>query len=260
MSNIKIFDNTQFGAIRVYEVNGKPMFCLKDICKALSLRTDGVLPRLDKDGYNQIGVIDSLGRTQQAYFISEKNLYRVILRSDKEEAIKFQDWICDEVLPSIRKTGAYQLNSMTDTKDMELRGKELRFKEAELYWKMSESGKFLPKYSEILEIHAANTLLGSNTIPLPASVKQVRRLTATEVGKRVSDELGWNKPVSSNMIGRITKEYNMQTAEYGELIENIAPNGRQIPSFEYYEDKMKEIKLAVYAYKQSHPKCALRNL
>lgn len=54
------------------------MFCLTDVCKVLGLRVDGVLPRLKEDGYNRIGVIDRLGREQQAIFVNEQNLYKVI--------------------------------------------------------------------------------------------------------------------------------------------------------------------------------------
>jgi len=104
---IEVFKNEQFGEIRVTGTNDNPMFCLPDLCRVLNLRTDGVLPRLKEDGYNQIGVTDSLGRNQMTYFVNEQNMYRVIMRSDKQEAECFQDWVCGEILPSIRKYGIY---------------------------------------------------------------------------------------------------------------------------------------------------------
>lgn len=114
-SEIKIFENKKFGNVRItMSEDGKPLFCLVDVCKILDLRVDGVLPRLKESGYNQIGVIDSLGRNQKAYFINEKNLYRVIMRSDKDEALEFQDWVCDEVLPSIREHGIYATDNVID--------------------------------------------------------------------------------------------------------------------------------------------------
>lgn len=58
----------------------------------------------------RIGVTDSIGREQQMNFVNEKNLYKVIMRSDKPQAEPFQDWVCGEVLPSIRKHGAYMTN------------------------------------------------------------------------------------------------------------------------------------------------------
>jgi prophage antirepressor-like protein len=111
---IEIFKNEQFGNIRVAGTNEEPMFCLIDLCRALNLRTDGVLPRLKEGGYNQIGVTDSIGREQMTYFVNEQNMYRVIMRSDKQEAEKFQDWVCGEVLPSIRKRGMYATEDTID--------------------------------------------------------------------------------------------------------------------------------------------------
>lgn len=108
MNNIRIFQNEQFGQVRTaMNEDSEPLFCLVDVYKILGLRVDNTLQRLKEDGYYRIGVTDSLGRIQDAYFINEKNLYRVIMRSDKEFAITFQDWVCDEVLPSIRKTGGH---------------------------------------------------------------------------------------------------------------------------------------------------------
>lgn len=104
---IQVFKSPQFGEIRTAGTPDSPLFCLADVCKVLELRVDGVMTRLKKDAPNRIGVIDSLGREQQAIFINEQNLYKVIMRSDKPQAEPFQDWVCGEVLPSIRRAGAY---------------------------------------------------------------------------------------------------------------------------------------------------------
>ena len=112
-NSITIFNSPQFGTIRTAGTSENPMFCLADLCRVLELRTDGVTSRLKKDGYNRIGVIDNLGREQQAIFINEQNLYKVIMRSDKPQAEPFQDWVCGEVLPTIRKTGGYLAASST---------------------------------------------------------------------------------------------------------------------------------------------------
>lgn len=73
------------------------------------MRVDAVQSRLT-DAPIRIGVTDSIGREQQMNFVNEKNLYKVIMRSDKPQAEPFQDWVCGEVLPSIRKHGAYMTN------------------------------------------------------------------------------------------------------------------------------------------------------
>lgn len=110
MNEIEIFKNERFGEVRVAGTSDNPLFCLADVCKILGLRVDAVQSRLTDDPI-RIGVTDSIGREQQMNFVNEKNLYKVIMRSDKPQAEPFQDWVCGEVLPSIRKHGAYMTNN-----------------------------------------------------------------------------------------------------------------------------------------------------
>lgn len=114
---ITIFENAEFGSIRTAGTAEEPLFCLADVCRVLELRTDAVKSRL-KDAPIRIGVTDSLGRKQQALFVNEQNLYKVIMRSDKPQAEPFQDWVCGEVLPSIRKKGGYIHTTEEDTPDV----------------------------------------------------------------------------------------------------------------------------------------------
>lgn len=107
-NEIKIFENVDFGQIRTAGTSEEPLFCLSDVCKILGLQVQNTKQRLKKDGVYSINLTDKLGRNQQALFISEQNLYKVIMRSDKPQAEAFQDWVCEEVLPSIRKTGKYE--------------------------------------------------------------------------------------------------------------------------------------------------------
>lgn len=102
-----IFESDKFGQIRTAGTSDEPLFCLSDVCKALELQVQNTKQRLKEDGVYSINLTDSLGREQQALFVNEQNLYRVIMRSDKPQAESFQDWVCGEVLPSIRKNGAY---------------------------------------------------------------------------------------------------------------------------------------------------------
>lgn len=106
MSEIKVFENSEFGKVRVSVVDGEPMFCLSDLCKILDLHTGMTKQRLDEKGVSSIDTLTK-GGIQPLIYISEKNLYKVIMRSDKPNAEPFQDWVCGEVLPSIRKHGAY---------------------------------------------------------------------------------------------------------------------------------------------------------
>lgn len=115
--SIKIFENAQFGQIRTSVTeSGEPLFCLADVCKALGLeQSHRVKPRLQQNGVTTITVIDSMNREQRANFITEPNLYKCIFQSRKKEAEQFQDWVCGEVLPSIRKSGGYMVAKADET-------------------------------------------------------------------------------------------------------------------------------------------------
>lgn len=124
-TKIQIFNNPSFGEVRVAEVNGEPMFCLADVCKILDIKnTSQCKTRLNEKGMeiidlnimnnngvcNNEGVsINELGN-RSATFVNESNLYKCIFQSRRPDAEKFQDWVFEDVLPSIRKHGAY----MTD--------------------------------------------------------------------------------------------------------------------------------------------------
>lgn len=110
MKNIQIFENNEFGSIRTQIINDEPYFCLADVCHALDLEQPSrVKSRLKPDGVTTGMVIDSVGRRQNANFVNELNLYKVIFQSRKESAERFTDWVAGEVLPSIRKTGGYKV-------------------------------------------------------------------------------------------------------------------------------------------------------
>ena len=104
MNEIQIFQNQEFGAIRTMSnEQGEPMFCLKDVCDVLELRTQKVVQRLEDDVLSKYPIVDTLGRTQQATFVNEDGLYDTILESRKPQAKLFRKWVTSEVLPSIPK-------------------------------------------------------------------------------------------------------------------------------------------------------------
>ena len=106
MADIQVF-TYQSSEVRTVEQNGEPWFVLKDVCEVLGIGTPAkVAERLDEDekGMSQI---HTPGGLQNVSIITESGLYNVILRSDKPEAKPFRKWVTSEVLPSIRRHGAY---------------------------------------------------------------------------------------------------------------------------------------------------------
>ena len=116
MNAIQSFNFNQ-SQVRVEIHNSEPFFCLADVTRILGInRRSAEAFRFNPKGCKEIATLTNGGK-QLLTFISEPNLYRVIFRSNKTEAVKFQDWIFEEVIPQIRKTGGYQIQPKTTVAD-----------------------------------------------------------------------------------------------------------------------------------------------
>lgn len=111
MNEMQIFEKPEFGQIRTTTVDGEPWFVAVDVCRALEVgNSRQAVTRLDDDEKGVIST-DTLGGRQDVSIINEPGLYTLVLGSRKPEAKAFKRWITHEVLPSIRKTGAYATDS-----------------------------------------------------------------------------------------------------------------------------------------------------
>ena len=143
--NIRIFKNKEFGAIRTMkDERGEPLFCLRDVCEVLELRTQKVVQRLEDDVLSKDPIVDSLGRTQQATFVNEDGLYDTILESRKPHAKKFRKWVTSEVLPSIRKQGGYMV-ARADESDEVILARALQIMHTALERREKEIALLKPK-------------------------------------------------------------------------------------------------------------------
>ena len=108
MNKIKIFENPEFGSIRTVERNGEPWLAGKDVATALGYSNprDAISKHVD-DEDKGVAKCDTLGGNQNMTIINESGLYSLILSSKLPTAKKFKHWVTSEVLPSIRKHGAY---------------------------------------------------------------------------------------------------------------------------------------------------------
>jgi len=92
----------------VIDRNGEPWFILYEVCRKLGIANPSdAATRLDDDERDNLGITDAIGRLRPTVVINESGLYSLILSSRKPEAKRFKKWVTSEVLPSIRKTGAY---------------------------------------------------------------------------------------------------------------------------------------------------------
>ena len=108
MEQLQIFNSDKFGDIRTIMVEDEPWFVAVDICKALELsNVSKAMQRLDSDerANFKLGVHDSDGTN----CVNEYGLYNLVLASRKKEAKEFKRWITHDVIPSIRRTGGYEM-------------------------------------------------------------------------------------------------------------------------------------------------------
>ena len=109
-NKIEVFQNEQFGAVRITLIDGEPWFAASDVCKALEIKNaPQALSRLEEDErFTTIISNDSAasGKSKLS-FVNEAGLYSLILSSRKPEAKAFKRWVTHEVIPAIRKTGGY---------------------------------------------------------------------------------------------------------------------------------------------------------
>ena len=167
---------------------GDPWFVLKDCMSILSLgNPTETVKMFDDDEFSTTEVIDSIGRRQQTYIISESGFYRLVMKSRKPEAKEFQRWVTHEVLPAIRKTGGYIPATETESdedilskavliaqKTIERKNQQLRAKDAqikELEPKAQALDAFTNVEDRLLVRDAAKVLSNSGT---PISEKQLR--------------------------------------------------------------------------------------
>ena len=114
---LEVFQNEEFGSVRAIEEGDKVFFCATDVARAL-----GYSNQHDAVGRHCKGVVkhDTLtsGGMQELSFIPEGDVYRLIIRSKLPSAVKFEHWVFDEVLPSIRKRGLYAIDDVLENPDM----------------------------------------------------------------------------------------------------------------------------------------------
>ena len=115
MNELKIYENQEFGQVRTITKNGEPWFVAADVCRALSIANPSdALRRLDDDEKALVS-IEGLSRgNDSGNIVNEPGLYSLVLGSRKPEAKAFKRWITHDVIPAIRKHGAYMVPQTVD--------------------------------------------------------------------------------------------------------------------------------------------------
>lgn len=116
MNELQVFQNSQFGNLEILTIEGKEWFPAIQVAEILGYSNprDAVERHTKKRGVVKHDVIDKLGRKQNKKFIDEGNLYRLITRSKLPQADEFEEWVFEDVLPSIRKHGIYATDNVIE--------------------------------------------------------------------------------------------------------------------------------------------------
>lgn len=176
MNELRIFENVDFGQVRTIEIDNKPYFCGKDVASALGYTIPSKAINTHCKGVSKMEVPTNGGK-QEMLFISEGDLYRLITHSKLPQAEKFESWIFDEVLPTIRRHGMYATEELLDNPDIAIAAftalKEEREKRKLLEAKVAEDN---PK---VLFADAVNT---SKTSILVGDLAKILNQNGVDIG------------------------------------------------------------------------------
>lgn len=192
---VTVFKNPvhpEFGNLRTIEIDGEPWFVGKDVAAALGYTKErnALDKHIDKDDALKRGVTDSMGRTQQMTIINESGLYSLILSSKLPSAKEFKHWVTSEVLPSIRKNGAYIRNQENMTPaEIVARGliaaqKIIEEREKEIVHLNNRCGRLTQTIAEKQDV--INAI--SRNVPAPT-----KRMMLNRVMRRRSPELAQSR-------------------------------------------------------------------
>ena len=254
MSNITVFNNEAFGALRTIEKDGEIWFIASDVARALgySRPADAVSQHCRYTAKHSIPHPQGKG-TLEVNIIPEGDLYRLIIRSKLPAAEQFERWVFDEVLPSIRKTGKYEIPKQPVDKDLELQKlavetMKVRTEQSKLLLSIADTVSN-ELYKETLKSVAVATLTGKEYLPLPKI--ECNYHTTTDLANILSKK--FNRKVSANIVGRLTTKNNLKTEEYAVKVWDKAKfSNKQIESYRYKDSVIEPLCKAYELYLQIH--------
>lgn len=237
---IQIFSSPEFGELRTIEEGDKIYFVASDVAKALGYKR----PADAVSAHCRYTVKRSIPHPQgkgilQVNTIPEGDVYRLAAHSELPSAEKFESWVFDEVLPTIRKTGSYSMKQKAQAEQDKTR--EMRA-EAMLRNSISKQAKMMMEiakmshikaYQDVMMAKAGNILAGENILPMPKSGRERRPLGwfCKQIGKAET----WG-----TQLGKLLKRNGItqRPGENGEFVEDCARNNphKHVQNFEWYVD------------------------
>lgn len=238
---LQTFQNLEFGEIRSMTINGEPWFVGKDIAAALGYSNPrkAIGDHVDEEDKG-VTKCDTLGGGQNLTIINESGMYSLIMGSKLEGAKRFKRWVTSEVLPSIRKTGAFA----TDSAAAELIARELRVKE------MNAQARLINAETRRLLILQKEKGLSKVAVDALA-VRAMEDVTGKDLGEYLprtektysASEIGNALGISAAKVGKIANTYGLKTDEYGiTVIDKSRYSSKEVAAFRYNEHGKQKIK------------------
>ena len=248
MNEITIFENTEFGKIRVIDKDGIPWFVASDVSFILGFSEASAMTRNLDDDEKGLSNEQTLGGEQSVIIINESGLYSAILRSRKTEAKAFKKWVTSEVLPAIRKNGSYTIPGVEVPKkesfELELIGLKYVTEILEMasvsrlglvhkaYDKHKVDKSLLPVYVEKKRLtFSASKLLADLGKPLSAVAFNKLMISEGYLEER-------SRP-SSNGTTKTFKTLTTKGLEFGENL--VSPKNDRETHPCYFEDSFKKL-------------------
>lgn len=236
MNDLQIFNNEQFGRIRTIVENDKVYFVAVDIARSLGYENTSKATNDHCRWVTKRYIPHPQSKTKiiEVNVIPEGDIYRLISHSELPSAEKFESWVFDEVLPSIRKHGEYTVHKTNESVDKKLAIQERnsRVRASNMYLKLASNPAFPKEYKEMMLSYATKELAGQEILPLPSVMEKT--YTAGEIAKEAG--------VTANKIGRIANANNLKTPEYGmEVWDKSRYSNKEVPTWRYNESGRQEL-------------------
>ena len=212
MKELQIFNNREFGQIRTIELEGKPYFMASDVAKALGyIRLNDAINQHCRATVKHSTLIS--GKMQEVNFIGEGDMYRLITHSKLESAERFETWVFDEVLPSIRKHGIYATDNVIDNI---LNNPDFGI---ELLTKLKE------ERTARVEAEKKNAILThiNKTYTMTEIAKELNMKSAVQLNKMLSE-----KKIQYHINGTWVMYSKYSNLGYEEIKQEVLDNGRVI--------------------------------
>lgn len=214
MDTLQIFKHELFGSIRTVTKDRKVLFCGSDVARSLgyAIPSKAINTHCNRQGVSKIEVPTN-GGNQEMLFITEGNLYRLITHSKLDGAEKFESWVFDDVLPTIRKHGMYATNQKLEEM---LSDPDTMIKTLQVLKQEREARKALEQQIEANKpkVIFADAVSASNTSILVGELAKILKQNGLNMGQnRLFEKLRKD----GYLISRKGTDYNMPTQRSMEL-------------------------------------------